>query len=1072
VTIAFTFTHDVTGGSLSIVQPRRGWLAALRARPRHDLTHLPREEREVAMALARLHVLDRDGREHSIEEGAVRLSHRLLSEVDGATARVLGLPPLVTRYVFKAAMRGSLGNPDFRLDWWWEKGGKVVALRRVGAVIEGDTGLMRLPSQIYRAIGIAEAFDPTRPLQDHWLVLGDFRRALGIESSENGGRIDLEGALEAIEIVTCDRVGLAVDPDDDTAFDVAPFIGDKLTAGEQPGMEQAPISGDELGEFQRQAKERGAQPAYALGKGRFVILERSAMPVVDAIAEAAKGAQEERRAFIRDAERIIAEAIERRALEDGRLNELMSPEGYAEALEREIGRAWTETREWSSRVIAIAEWKRPTPQMEAGSGTVWLPDTTIREIGELLGTVDDDEVEALLADIGRAIADGRPSVTHRVGTLPATPEVFQALARRLEEIRRKAETTEAGDPRAVFLPITLNNFWDEDFRAASRRRGEDAQILLPDAVTTPLKPHQIRAFEWQVEAWRFGLPGILDADEQGLGKTLQTLAFLTWLADRMVDGAVPMRPTLIVAPTSLLRNWETELETHVRGGIWAEPVRLYGPHLAAWKADSIKGRDIDDGKARLDLSELVRATRPSLVITTYQTMANYAVTFSQTDFAVAVFDEIQNLKNPFAMRSEAARAVMADFKIGLTGTPVENATRDIWAILDQLFPLALGPLAEFRRVFDVPEERRMRQLHSAIFVSQGGRPPLGLRRLKKDVATDLPPKVRILHPRIMPEVQAIRYDEIRAKGGTLFELLHHIRRTSLHPGLVESEVPESFTTASARLSAAMDILGTIRARGERALVFVENRDVQAWFAELVKIEFSLERVWVINGDTPIDARKEITDRFQRHLTEDRGFDVLVMGPRAAGTGLTLTAANHVIHLTRWWNPAVEEQCNDRTHRIGQTRPVTIHIPLAIHPRLGRGSFDCLLQRLMKRKRGLAEAVLWPQESDGAELLTLYQTILDPEDGAEPVTGDLSLADRPDLLGRELGPNLVRVTAKAGGASILIGLTDAPETVMPHATASDAAVIVMGANTSEAMHSGIPVSLLPDMSLWSDYVLPE
>lgn len=158
-------------------------------------------------------------------------------------------------------------------------------------------------------------------------------------------------------------------------------------------------------------------------------------------------------------------------------------------------------------------------------------------------------------------------------------------------------------------------------------------------------------------------------------------------------------------------------------------------------------------------------------------------------------------------------------------------------------------------------------------------------------------------------------------------------RTSLHPGLIEGESPESFTHSSARISAAMDILAAIKAKEERVLVFVENSDVQQWFTELIKVEFGLARVDIINGSTPISRRKEITDHFQRHLEDDEGFDVLVLGPRAAGTGLTLTAANHVIHLTRWWNPAVEEQCNDRTHHIGQKHPVTVHIPLAIHPRL-------------------------------------------------------------------------------------------------------------------------------------------
>lgn len=1068
MTISFSFSYDSEGCTLRLSDAPRGIIARLWAKPQHDLRTLPRDERGVAMALARLRVLDRDGREHRVEQDRIWLSHRLVSELDASSSRTLGLPPLVSRYVFKAAMRGSLGSTDFRLDWWWERGGRTVPLCRVGAVVKDADGPMRIPAPILRAIDISESFDPTRPLPDHWLALGEFRRILGAEPENIG----LEGLLEDIEIVTCDRVGLQLDPDDDTRFDALPFVGSSLPYDAQPGMADAAIQGEELAQFQAQTRARGAQPAYRIGRGRFVILDRSAMPVVRAISDATKKEPDERRAFIRDADRIIAEAIERQALADGRLNELMSPDGYAEALERIIGRAWTETKEWASRVVAIAEWARPAIDQIQGSGTNWLPASMRQELGELLGAVADDEVEPLLRKIEQALKEGIAEIAHRVGSIPATAEVIEALLRRLEMLKRRAEAAIAGDPPTVFLPVTHSNFWENDFRAETRRRAVDGVADLPAAISTPLKPHQRRAFDWQVHAWRFGLPGILNADEQGLGKTLQTLSFMTWLAERMIGGEFPSGPMLIVAPTSLLRNWEAELEGHVASGFWDAPVRLYGQHLAKWKVPDRRGRDIDDGIARLDLTELLATPRPKLMITTYQTLANYAVTFSTTSFAVAVFDEIQNLKNPVAMRSEAAKAVKADFRIGLTGTPVENATRDIWAIMDQLFPGALGALAEFRRVFDVPSEARMRQLHSAIFTEHGGRPALGLRRMKKDAAADLPPKVRVLHPRIMPEVQAIRYDEVRAKGGGMFALLHHIRRTSLHPGLIDGETTGGFALSSARLSAVMDILAAIKVKGERALVFVENRDVQAWFAELVKIEFGLERVFVINGDTGIDARKEITDRFQRHLTDDRGFDVLVMGPRAAGTGLTLTAANHVIHLTRWWNPAVEEQCNDRTHRIGQNRPVTVHIPLAVHPRLGRNSFDCLLQRLMQRKRGIAEAVLWPQESQENELISLYSSVLDKEAPEAAKLEELRLADRPDLIASELQPGVLRITPAGGGSSVLVSKDVPADSVLSFANKTDSVAIAMGAEKKNMTTSMLPISILPDYSLYPDYVLPE
>mgnify|MGYP003381425550 FL=1 len=162
------------------------------------------------------------------------------------------------------------------------------------------------------------------------------------------------------------------------------------------------------------------------------------------------------------------------------------------------------------------------------------------------------------------------------------------------------------------------------------------------------------------------------------------------------------------------------------------------------------------------------------------------------------------------------------------------------------------------------------------------------------------------------------------------------------------------------------MLDRLHRSGERALLFIEHRELQYRIAEILRQRYRLPKVEIINGETPILRRQKIVNAFQEHLTLNDGFDVLVLGPRAAGTGLTLTAATHVIHLSRWWNPAVEEQCNDRIHRIGQTKPVSIHVPMAVHPGYAEASFDCLLQSLMQRKRRLARQALWPMGDTAAD----------------------------------------------------------------------------------------------------------
>ncbi|NVK20683.1 MAG: DEAD/DEAH box helicase [Methylocystaceae bacterium] len=418
------------------------------------------------------------------------------------------------------------------------------------------------------------------------------------------------------------------------------------------------------------------------------------------------------------------------------------------------------------------------------------------------------------------------------------------------------------------------------------------------------------------------IPGILNADEQGLGKTLQTIAFLTWLKEHMKQpGAANRGPMLIVAPTSLLRNREQEVESHVEGRGFGTLVRLYGSTLGSQKKRDAQGTETQSGLPQLEEAfEDWRAHRYWL-LTTYTTLANHQHSLGRVPFSAMVMDEIQNIKNCNTLASKAVEAMNADFRIGLTGTPIENATIDLWTIMERIAPGCLGSGMEFRERYAAPDAENMAELHARVFKPRGTTPPLGLRRLKDEVARELPLKRRYLHPRLMPKVQADAYDLAQLKlanggPGAALKMLHHIRSVSVHPGDTAGTAPDQFVAKSARLDAVIDILRRIKAADERVLVFIEHREMQFRFAEIVRHMFGLERIDVINGDTPIPRRQEIVNRFQKHLKSDAGFDMLILGPKAAGTGLTLTAATHVIHLPRWWNPAVEEQCNDRAHRIG------------------------------------------------------------------------------------------------------------------------------------------------------------
>ena len=844
---------------------------------------------------------------------------------------------------------------------------------------------------------------------------------------------------------------------DSAAFSVLPVGAD----GNEPLLE-----GSALIEFQDAVAARGALPAYHLTDGSFAVIDAGATPVLEVVAEAMQGDADARRAFIADAPRLIEEALEARLRAAKRIKNDTSPEASAELVATSLEEGWAETERWSQRVTGIGPVAPLEMELNAGSGLPWLPPSIEPELGELLGGIVENEVAEAIDRLRRALLAGEKVVTVSVGEIPVRPEVIEALQRRLSTISDTAETSAV--PGVAMLPLIHDNLHDLDYFAdAAAREAGDGD--LPATVKTTLRPYQAEAFDWQIAAWRAGLPGVLDADEQGLGKTLQTLSFLTWLTAEMRAGRRPPSPILIVAPTSLLRNWQDEIAQHLAGDALGKVHRFYGGELKQWKAR--RGRDIGDGEAHLDLSPL--EGQIGIVVTTYQTLANYAVSLNRLRFAAVVFDEMQFVKNPRTQRAIAVKGVLADFRIGLTGTPIENRTRDLWAIIDTIAPGALGSLASFERVFGMPDGSRLAQLQDALFAEPYGRASLCRRRTKQEADPSIPPKVRFLYPRPMPPAQALRYDEARAKTGGILEVLGHIRRISAHPGMIDAERTNDFIGASARTQAVLDILRYVAARGERALVFVENLDLQAWMAELLKIEFDLSDVMVINGSTPIDERRDITRRFQRHLKQDDGFDVLLLGPRAAGTGLTLTAANHVIHLTRWWNPAVEEQCNDRTHRIGQTRQVNVHMPLAIHPALGVGSFDCLLHRLISGKRALAANILRPSGVTDGELTRLRDAAVSgvvTNDAPEVAFLD-RVPGRDDLVIEMVAPEIIRITSKLWKGVVLVAAGQGVQSV--EALVNDDVRHVMAvADQLVEWKSDVPFSRLTDPRLWPDFALPE
>ena len=1010
-------TYDAKRFFLSPVEGTRGWFSWLRGGKKASLRELMKEQPALAWALGELEALAED-LEEIVERGEdeIRISHRLAAHVSQTTADVLGLPPF-TDLTLRCDLEGTPEDPEFRIICRWQRRGRDVFPKRVGAVLELAENISRLSGPLFEALQIAADMTKTQPLsaEERWTSLARFRQALQPlldpdKAWHSSSKLDLVATLRDLEINLIDRFSLAINKHGND-FDIVPFSSHDEEVGDEGGhgvvsKEKAALSGGDLYTYQAQIREQGARHVMRLGHGRCVVTDADMLPAFKTAARFLKAPPEERRQFITNPRPYISEAIEAHLRQKGRLDDL-TPEGVEEVVSRFSDRAFLETREYADRVKGVGRFERVSLPPGSVAESTWVPED-IRSLTDFLGEMDFQALSVLEKRLREARDEGLDMVNVDGQAWPVSESVIKLVKTRLatlqldEDGRFQDETDEAeGTPekekeakKQPLVLLTYENLYDLLWRATWKPRAHELPVVEEDlGLASRLHKHQADALQWQAQAWMAGAPGLLNADEQGLGKTLETLAFIRWLG--VVGHGVRREApdgvrVLVVAPVSLLRNWEEECCTHLQSELRPSFVRLYGSYLKAFRRSKVAdGNELKSGLPLLDLSKLeseANKKKDTWFITSYDTLVNYQHSLGSLSFHVVIFDEIQALKNPATLRHAAARAVNADFRIGLTGTPIENTVGELWAIMDVLAPGALGlSLSEFLKTYgDKADKTRLAELKSRLFEPVNGLPPLALRRLKSDVAKDLPRKIWRLYPAFMPPEQQQAYDrgvailaEVEHKGQHL-KFLQHIRSASLHPCLVSEEACKGdLVPGSARFRLLAEVLDEIREKDERVLIFLESRQLQYQLAEWLAARYGLGRVGIINGETPIDKRRRLVEYFQSHLNHDRGFDILILAPRAAGAGLTLTAACHVIHLSRWWNPAVEDQCTDRVHRIGQIRDVTVHIPMALHPQYWERSFDFTLQELLMTKRRLSYEVLWPMGDTQEDVTELFNRTTRP-----------------------------------------------------------------------------------------------
>jgi len=497
----------------------------------------------------------------------------------------------------------------------------------------------------------------------------------------------------------------------------------------------------------------------------------------------------------------------------------------------------------------------------------------------------------------------------------------------------------------------------------------------------PLNPdvkllqHQIDGVKKILNLWKNGLKGVLLADDMGLGKTLQTLAFIAGLKKCCPDYPKINNPVLIVAPIALLSTWRSEYEKFVQKNIFSSIVELHGNFLKNFMSDELTPNNRK--KLRLIFQ------KNTLALTTYETLRDYQFSFAEVDWSCIVADEIQKIKNPFAGITTALKAMRYDYTIGLSGTPVENSWIDLWSIMDFLQPAWLGDLKSFEEKFLKPlrNDFSKENIKSVGKNLKNALNPVFIRRMKNENLPDMPQKNIFVCREEMPEYQKKCYfsilESVRRKNNFQpLKIIAELKNISLHPDLNTkslsgffSEPYEKIISESARLKKTFEILEEIKNRGEKAIIFVVSKKMQLILVRLLEEKFKIKILPPINGEMNGDKRKKFIDEFNNFF----GFNVLVLSPEAAGVGFTITSANNVIHLSRTWNPAKENQATDRAYRIGQKNDMNVYIPLACHKDFGE-SFDEKLNSLLNYKKILGENVLFPTNESDSDGIAIFESI--------------------------------------------------------------------------------------------------
>jgi SNF2 family DNA or RNA helicase len=489
--------------------------------------------------------------------------------------------------------------------------------------------------------------------------------------------------------------------------------------------------------------------------------------------------------------------------------------------------------------------------------------------------------------------------------------------------------------------------WLEDMLSSLSEGLKITPVKTPRTFHGNLRPYQVKGISWLAYLTKFGFGACL-ADDMGLGKTIQLIALL--LHEREGKREKKPAPTLLISPMSVVGNWQREVER------FAPSLKVMVHH----GADRITGKNF-----------VMDAKKHDLVISTYALAHRDEETLSTVQWRHVVLDEAQNIKNPAAKQTQAIKKIKAEYRIALTGTLVENRLSELWSIMDFLNPGYLKSAQHFRTNFALPIEKYRNKERAEILrcIIQ----PFVLRRVKTDptIIRDLPEKMEMKVYYSLTREQASLYEAVVtemldkiavSKGierkGLVLATLMKLKQICNHPALFLQD-GSPLLGRSGKLTRLEEMLEEVLAEGDKALIFTQFAGMGVMLRHYLQEKLGCEALF-LHGGTPKKQRDAMIQRFQN---DHYGPPLFVLSLKAGGFGLNLTAANHVFHFDRWWNPAVENQATDRVFRIGQKKNVQVHKFVCI------GTLEERIDQMLEQKKELAESIISTGEAWLTELST-------------------------------------------------------------------------------------------------------